>query len=57
MLMFVGAKMLVVDLIQIPPAVSLAAVCAILGAGVAASAWRSRSGGPAIAARRAVEPS
>lgn len=55
--MFVGAKMLVVDLIQIPPAVSLAAVCAILGAGVAASAWRSRSGGPAIAARRAVEPS
>jgi TerC family integral membrane protein len=56
-LMFVGAKMLVLDFVQIPPAASLAAVCAILGAGVAASAWRSRSGAVALASRRAVERS
>ena len=56
-LMFVGAKMLVVDLVKIPPAASLAAVCAILGVGVAASAWRSRNGAPALAAPRAVERS
>jgi tellurite resistance protein TerC len=51
-LMFVGAKMLIVDLVQIPPAASLAVVFAILGAGVAASAWRSRASGAVRGGRR-----
>jgi tellurite resistance protein TerC len=39
-LIFVGVKMSIVDLVKIPPAASLAVVCGILAAGVAASALR-----------------
>jgi hypothetical protein len=55
--MFVGAKMLIIDLIQIPPAASLTAVCAILGVGAAPSSGRSLSDASAVGARRAVERS
>jgi tellurite resistance protein TerC len=54
-LIFVGAKMLIVDLVKIPPAASLAAICAILGTGVAASIWRNRTAGPTVPRRTAVE--
>ena len=41
-LMFVGAKMSIVDLYPIPPAASLAVVTGILAIGVGASVLRSR---------------
>jgi len=41
-LVFVGAKMTLVDLYKVPPAVSLLVVLAILGAAVGASLWVSR---------------
>jgi tellurite resistance protein TerC len=48
-LVFVGAKMALVDVVEIHPAASLGAVLAILGVGVLASVVRAR-GGPAAAA-------
>ena len=41
-LVFVGAKMAAVDLVKVPPAVSLAVIAALLGISVAASLWTSR---------------
>jgi tellurite resistance protein TerC len=48
-LVFVGVKMTLVDVVKIHPALSLAVVLAILGAGVLASALRARAGRPAPA--------
>jgi tellurite resistance protein TerC len=54
-LVFVGVKMTLVDVVKIHPALSLGVVVAILGAGVLASALRARGGGapanPAAQAR------
>jgi tellurite resistance protein TerC len=41
-LVFVGLKMVVVEFVKVPPVVSLAVVCSILGASVAASLARRR---------------
>jgi len=41
-LVFVGAKMTLIDLYKVPPALSLAVVLAILGTAVGASLWVSR---------------
>jgi tellurite resistance protein TerC len=46
-LVFVGAKMTVVDVVAIPPAVSLAVIVAILATGVAASIVATRRAGDA----------
>ena len=40
--MFVGAKMLLVDVVKIPTTVSLATIGGILALSVGASWWRSR---------------
>jgi len=42
-LIFVGAKMLLLDVYKIPVAVSLGVVGALLGVSIGASWWRSRS--------------
>jgi tellurite resistance protein TerC len=41
-LVFVGAKMAIVDLVKIPSAVSLGVVAAILAVAIVASLWRAR---------------
>jgi tellurite resistance protein TerC len=41
-LVFVGAKMAAVDVLEVPPAVSLATIASLLGLSVAASLWASR---------------
>jgi tellurite resistance protein TerC len=41
-LVFVGAKMSAMDLVEVHPAVSLAVILAILAIGAAASVWKSR---------------
>jgi tellurite resistance protein TerC len=42
-LVFIGAKMLLLDLVKIPVAVSLGTVAAIIAASVALSLWRTRA--------------
>jgi len=46
-LVFVGGKMTLADLYEIPSPVSLAVIAALLAGAVAASLWRSRRGEPA----------
>lgn len=41
-LVLVGAKMIAADLVEVPPALSLAVIAAVLGASVGASLWASR---------------
>jgi tellurite resistance protein TerC len=43
-LMFIGVKMLLIDLYKIPIGISLATVALIIGGSVALSLWRERSG-------------
>ncbi len=50
-LVFVGVKMTLVDVVKVHPAASLGVVVAILGAGVLASILRARGGRPAAAGR------
>jgi tellurite resistance protein TerC len=50
-LMFVGAKMALIDVVKIHPAVSLGVVLAILAVGVVASVVRNRKGAPPPAPR------
>jgi tellurite resistance protein TerC len=52
-LVFVGTKMAVVDLVKVHPAVSLAVILTILGIGVAASAVKVRRDARALPAARA----
>jgi tellurite resistance protein TerC len=55
-LVFVGAKMALVDVVKIHPGVSLGVIVAILGVGIAASllhARRRASGGAAVGGRPA----
>jgi tellurite resistance protein TerC len=46
-LVFVGGKMTLADLYEIPSLVSLAVIAALLGGAVAASLWKNRRGEPA----------
>ncbi len=52
-LVFVGVKMALVDVVKIHPGVSLGIVLAVLGAGALASAWRARRSGATARPRRA----
>jgi tellurite resistance protein TerC len=52
-LLFVGTKMALVDVVQIHAAVSLGVVCAILAVGVVASIWKNRRVAAAEAAAAA----
>jgi tellurite resistance protein TerC len=52
-LVFVGTKMAVVDLVKVHPAVSLAVILTILGIGIAASAVKVRRDARALPAERA----
>ncbi len=56
-LVFVGAKMTAVDLVKVPPALSLGVIAILLGASVAASLWassrESRSAAAAASASKA----
>jgi TerC family integral membrane protein len=58
-LLLVGLKMMLTDVVHVPPALSLAAVAAILAVGGVASALRSRRDAAQLARseRRAAEPS
>ena len=51
-LLFVGAKMLLADVVKIHPAVSLAVVLLILAAGIVASAVKARRAGPSAPSSR-----
>jgi tellurite resistance protein TerC len=51
-LVFVGAKMAVVDFVKVPPALSLAVIATLLGASIAASLLKSRGGAAAPPAGR-----
>ncbi len=44
MLMFIGVKMLLIDLYKIPIGISLATVALIIGGSVVLGLWRERSG-------------
>ena len=54
-LVFVGTKMLIIDIYKIPPAVSLGVIATILGVAIGLSIWASRRKG-AIVVEGPVEP-
>jgi tellurite resistance protein TerC len=45
LLMFIGVKMLISPLVEVPVMVSLAVIIAVVGGAAAASLWRERAGG------------
>jgi tellurite resistance protein TerC len=56
-LVFVGTKMVVVDVVKLHPAVSLGVVLALLAAGIVASIVKGRAGGALDVTSRAARPS
>jgi predicted tellurium resistance membrane protein TerC len=56
-LVFIGAKMVLADVVHVPVGATLAVVAALLATGVATSWWKERSSRPTPAATSAADHS